>query len=331
MTEKGAYTVGSLYAGVEGIGLGFEQAGFKLRWANEIDAKACQTIRANFNHSIYEIKIEEIEPSRLEPVDVITAGFPCQGFSIAGYQKGFEDYRGHHFFEVIKVVKHLRPKVLFLENVKNLVSHDSGKTFRIICDTLDSVGYVYKHAVLNSCEYGNVPQNRERIYVVAFRSGDDAARFRFPESVPLSVSVSDMLEAGVDRKFFYDEKSYNWDKLKEGVTKKDTVYQWRRVYVRENKNNVCPTLTANMGTGGHNVPIVLTEDGIRKLTPKECFRLQGFPDGFTLPEIGRSHLYKQAGNSVTVPVIRRIAGNIMESLCAPITTADEEDNGSVAV
>jgi DNA (cytosine-5)-methyltransferase 1 len=331
MDSNGKHTVGSLYAGVEGIGLGFEQADFKVLWANEIDRWALETMRANFQHKIYDHKIEEIETSEFEPVDVITAGFPCQPFSLSGLQRGFEDHRGHHFFEVIKIVKHLKPKILFLENVKNLVSHDDGRTFKIICETLNDIGYNYKHSVLNSCEYGNVPQNRERIYVVAFRNDIDISSFKFPESIPLTVKVSDILETGVDKKFFYGQKSYNWEKLKDAVVKDDTVYQWRRTYVRENKSNLCPTLTANMGTGGHNTPIVLTNEGIRKLTPRECFRLQGFPDSFILPKMGQSHLYKQSGNSVTVPVILRIAENIMDALNTPVTTPDEEDKNTVAV
>ena len=308
------YTVGSLYAGVEGVGLGFEQAGFTVSWANEMDKHAVETIKANFSHRVYDAKIEELEPSLLSPVDVITAGFPCQPFSLAGYQKGFEDNRGNHFFEVIKVVKHLRPKVVFLENVKNLVSHDKGKTFKIITDTLKSIGYDYYYSVLNSCEYGNVPQNRERIYIVCFRNDLNITSFKFPKPVPLTKKVVDILETNVDKKFFYGEHSYNWDKLVSAMTKKDTVYQWRRVYVRENKSNMCPTLTANMGSGGHNVPLILTDEGIRKLTPRKCFRLQGFPNSFVLPKTGQSHLYKQAGNSVTVPVIKKIANNILKKL-----------------
>lgn len=309
------FKLGSLYSGVEGIGLGFEQAGSETLWANEMDANACKTIMSNFDHKVYECKIEELEPNSLEPVDILTAGFPCQSFSVAGYQKGFEDVRGHHFFEVIRLAKVIKPKVIFLENVKNLKGHDKGKTFQIICDTLNSIGYNFKYSILNTYEYGNIPQNRERIYIVCFRNDLDISKFEFPNKIPLTMSFEDLLEKNVDEKFFYREDKYNYKELAETMTKTDTVYQWRRVYARENKKGLCPTLTANMGTGGHNVPLILTKEGIRKLTPRECFNLQGFPIDFIFPDkMSNAQLYKQSGNSVSVPVINRIAKNILKAL-----------------
>ncbi len=307
--------LGSLYSGVEGIGLGFEQAGSETLWANEMDANACKTIMANFNNKVYECKVEELKPDSLVPVDILTAGFPCQSFSIAGYQKGFEDERGHHFFEVIRLAKIIKPKVIFLENVKNLKSHDKGKTFQIMCDTLTNIGYNFKYDILNTYEYGNIPQNRERIYIVCFRNDLDITKFEFPNKIPLTLSFEELLENNVDEKFYYREDKYNYTQLAETMTKTDTVYQWRRVYARENKKGLCPTLTANMGTGGHNVPLILTKEGIRKLTPRECFNLQGFPLNFILPDkMSNAQLYKQAGNSVSVPVIKRIAENILNAL-----------------
>ena len=309
------FKLGSLYSGVEGIGLGFEQAGTETIWANEMDASACKTIRANFNHKVYECKVENLEPNSLEKIDILTAGFPCQGFSIAGYQKGFEDERGHHFFEVIRLAKTIKPKVIFLENVKNLKSHDKGKTFQIICDTLNSIGYNFKYDILNTCDYGNVPQNRERIYVVCFRSDLDINKFNFPSKIPSTVTFESLLEKNVDEKFYYREDKYNYKQLVDTMVKIDTVYQWRRVYARENKKGLCPTLTANMGTGGHNVPLILTKEGIRKFTPRECFNLQGFPIDFILPDkMSNAQLYKQSGNSVSVPVINRIAKNILTAI-----------------
>jgi DNA (cytosine-5)-methyltransferase 1 len=179
-------------------------------------------------------------------------------------------------------------------------------------------GYCHTHTFLllplNAMEYGNIPQNRERIYIVAFRESQDFKNFEFPEPVPLTTRLTDCIdfENKVEEKYYYTKENCSfYDKLSEGIKRQDTVYQWRRVYVRENKSNVCPTLTANMGEGGHNVPLVLTKHGIRKLTPHECFNIQGFPKDFKLPEgMAQTHLYKQAGNSVVVPVIRRIAGQI---------------------
>jgi DNA (cytosine-5)-methyltransferase 1 len=316
------YKVGSLYAGVGGICKGFIKAGAELAWANEFDKNACVTYRTNFNHTLYEEDIWKLEPNNLEKVDILAGGFPCQPFSLAGYQRGFEDERGNHFYRIIDFIKALnKPKVVFLENVKNLKSHDKGKTFRIIEEAMRANGYSFQSQVLNSKDYGNVPQNRERIFMVCFRNEDDGTNqyesyFRFPEPIELKKKLSDIIiNKTVDEKFYYRDDKYMYNALKESITKSDTVYQWRRQYVRENKSNVCPTLTANMGTGGHNVPLVYTNDGIRKLTPQECFLLQGFPSDYILPEnIGNSQLYKQAGNSVSVPVIERIAINIINAL-----------------
>lgn len=203
--------------------------------------------------------------------------------------------------------------LFFLENVKNLVTHNKGKTFSIIKDALISNGYYIKYKVMNTKDYGNIPQNRERIYIVGFRDKNHYDKFDFPKPQVLTKTISDMLEKNVvDDKFYYTkEKNDFCDILERDMTKEDTIYQWRRKYVRENKSNVCPILTANMGIGGHNVPLIKTKEGIRKLTPRECFNFQGFPESYRLPNIANSHLYKQAGNSVSVPVIKKIAESIL--------------------
>lgn len=183
--------------------------------------------------------------------------------------------------------------MLFLENVKNLASHDNGKTFKVILDTLFELGYSVKYKVLNSFEYGNVPQNRERVYIIGFRNEKDCARFSFPEKIPLTTTLSEILSTDVGNEFSYEGKPM-FDKLKDEMTNPNTVYQWRRHYVRENKKGLVPTLTANMGTGGHNVPLILAGGSIRKMTPHECFNAQGFPKNFKLPPLANAHLYKQA-------------------------------------
>ena len=200
-----------------------------------------------------------------------------------------------------------------LENVKNLKSHDGGKTFSIIEQTLTNLGYHLKVKVLNSMEYGNIPQNRERIYIVGFKDKNNHEKFEFPTPVKLTISISDILEKSVHAKYYYNDKPL-FEKLKDHIKEENKVYQWRRQYVRENKKGVCPTLTANMGTGGHNVPIIKDSKGIRKLTPLECARIQGFPDYYKLPQLADSVLYKQFGNSVSVPVIEAIAKQIMRAL-----------------
>lgn len=315
-----SYSVGSLYAGVGGICIGFQNAGFSLEWANEFDKYACITYRNNFTHTLIEGDVLTLDINTLNPVDILCAGFPCQPFSVAGYRMGFNDHRGNHFFKVMDFVDIMRPKVIFLENVKNLVTHDNGNTFRVIYDSITERGYSFKSKVLNTKDYGNIPHNRERIFIVAFDKSviPNYDYFDFPKPIPLTTSIHDILDHGkLDESYYYREDKWFYQEFVKSITDFNTIYQWRRKYVRENKNGCCPTLTANMGTGGNNVPIILTDYGFRKLTPQECFEFQGFPlksGKYRLPNIANSHLYKQAGNSVSVPVIEAIAKNIMDTL-----------------
>jgi DNA (cytosine-5)-methyltransferase 1 len=180
---------------------------------------------------------------------------------------------------------------------------------------IEDLGYHVKHQTLNSMTHGNVPQNRERVFIVGFLSRKATEQFEFPNPIPLRKTISNAMESSkVDSKYYYDERFDCYKEIKKMVKSSDTLYQWRRQYVRENKSNVCPTLTANMGSGGHNVPLVKVRDGIRKLTPRECANFQGFPKSFKLPKIADSKLYHQFGNSVTVPLIQRIAKNIVKEL-----------------
>ncbi|MCI6329548.1 MAG: DNA cytosine methyltransferase [Erysipelotrichaceae bacterium] len=311
------YKVASLFAGIGGICYGFKQAGAEIVWANEIDKDACKTYRNNFgNEYLIEGDIKKIDANDIPDIDILNGGFPCQAFSIAGYQKGFDDERGNLFFEIIRILKVKKPKAVFLENVKNLESHDNGNTFKVIKSKLEELGYYVHHKVLNTMEYGNIPQNRERIYIVGFLSKEAYDNFKYPEPITLTKKISDIINLNdkKDSKYYYPGSIY-YDRLKSVMTKQDTIYQWRRVYCRENKSNVCPTLTANMGTGGHNVPLILDNYDIRKLTPEECVGFQGFPADFKFPSsISNGAKYKQAGNSVSVPVIKRIAENILKAL-----------------
>lgn len=310
----------SFFAGVGGIDLGFQMAGFNTIYANENDTFATQTLRANFDTQIDNRSIVDVPVSDIPDFDIMLAGFPCQAFSIAGYRKGFDDVgRGDLFFELVRIFKEKKPSIIFLENVKNLVSHDNGKTFDIIKNVLIDYGYHIYYQVLNACEYGNIPQNRERIYVVCFKDKSVADKFNFPTKLNLTTTIADMLENENDigSAFYYTNKTPFFDELVANIKNADTLYQWRRKYVRDNKNNLCPTLTANMGTGGHNVPLLNVQgkpDTIRKLTPRECFNFQGFPKEFILPSLSNAKLYKQAGNSVAVPVIYRIAEQIKLAL-----------------
>lgn len=249
--------------------------------------------------------------------DILCAGFPCQAFSVAGYQRGFEDARGTLFFEIVKIARIYRPKVLFLENVKNLKNHDKGRTFGIIKSSLENLGYVVYDEILNAFTHANIPQNRERIFIVCFDKAQvkNHHKFSFPKPIKLKKSIHSCLDLSKqDESFYYTRQSKYYEWLKKDVIRQDTIYQLRRIYVRENKSNLCPTLTANMGTGGHNVPIIKDDFGIRKLTPRECFNFQGFPKSFELANIAHSKLYTQAGNSITVPLVARIARQILRLL-----------------
>lgn len=318
-TTAKKHTVAAFFSGVGGIELGFEQTGkFRVVYANEFDKNAQITYAENYPQTLLDKRdIHEVDSKEVPVSDLIVGGFPCQAFSIAGYRKGFEDDRGDLFFELLRIIKDNKPKVLFIENVKNMVTHDHGNTFKVIREALTMNGYFIKWKVLNGKDYGNVPQNRERIYVVGFRNQQAFDNFKFPSKVELTTKLSDVIdfENPKDNKYYYEKNRQPfYEQLEKSVVDDNTVYQWRRQYVRENKSGVVPTLTANMGTGGHNVPLIKGRDGIRKLTPRETFNVQGYPSTFRLPEIAHSQLYKQAGNSVVVPVIKRIADNISKAL-----------------
>ncbi|MCF7834273.1 MAG: DNA cytosine methyltransferase [Candidatus Pacebacteria bacterium] len=314
-TKHGFKTI-DLFAGIGGIRMGFENAGFKTVFANDFDAPCKQTYDINFKDS--KLVVEDIRKLGIDDLpefDFILGGFPCQAFSIAGYRKGFDDpkNRGNLFFDIAKIIRAKNPEGFMLENVKNLKSHDGGNTFKVIEETLHDLGYHVKAKVLNTMEYGNVPQNRERIYIVGFKNKDYYDKFEFPQPVKLTKKITDLLEKNVPEKYYYNGKPL-FEKLKKDVKEVGKVYQWRRQYVRENKSGVCPTLTANMGMGGHNVPIIKDKKGIRKLTPRECARIQGFPDNFKLPNLADSALYKQFGNSVSVPVVEAVAKQMMKAM-----------------
>lgn len=190
------YKIASLFAGVGGIDLGFELTNkFKTIWANEYDKNAILTYKENFTNTIDSNDIRNIDPKTIEDVDIILSGFPCISFSIAGYRKGFEDEKtGDLFFQTLRFIVAKKPRIIFLENVKNLVTHNNGQTFRIIKQALEENGYFIKYKVLNAKDYGNIPQNRERVYIVGFNNIIDFEKFEFPTPVKLTKSILDLLE-----------------------------------------------------------------------------------------------------------------------------------------
>lgn len=308
-----------LFAGIGGFRLALQNVGGKCVYTSEWDKSAKKTYEKNFGEIPFgDITKESTKNYIPSKFDILCAGFPCQAFSIAGNRKGFADTRGTLFFDVEKIIEKHRPKVVFLENVKNLVSHDKGNTFKTIIEILEQkLGFKSYSSVLNSMTHANIPQNRERIFIVAFDPNqvENHSNFKFPEKIKLTKTIHDILEKGEqEEKYYYPKQHKYYPELEKAITSKDTVYQWRRVYVRENKSNVCPTLTANMGTGGHNVPLIRDNFGIRKLTPRECFSFQGYPENYVLPNLANSKLYMQAGNSVTTNLIERIANQIIKVL-----------------
>ena len=283
--EKGEFRTLDLFAGVGGIRLGFENAGFKTVFANDFDKNCKHTYDLNFSEpKLFVEDIWKLDINELPNFDILLGGFPCQAFSIAGYRRGFKDDkgRGNLFFRIAEILEERKPSAILLENVKNLRSHDGGKTFKIIKETLEKLGYYLKTEVLNSMTHGNVPQNRERIFIAGFLDKEKAEAFEFPEQIELTKSFREFVAEKAHNKYYYNDKPL-YEKIKNDINSEHTVYQWRRRYVRANKKKVCPTLTANMGRGGHNVPIIKNTIGIRKLTPRECFLIQGFPKSFKLP------------------------------------------------
>jgi len=310
-----------LFSGTGAFSYSFEETGeVECVFANDMIETSKKIYNHNFKDHNFVLKdINEIDVKDIPSHDILTGGFPCQPFSIAGKQKGFKDERSNVFWKIMKIVDYHKPKFVILENVKNLTSHDNGNTFKIIKDELSKREYTIFFKVLNTSEITGIPQNRERLYIVCIKSTElvlntKFKRFNLEFQKIKKMPISDILEPieNIDSKYYYTEKSSTWDLIKETVNKKNTIYQYRRVYVRENKSSECPTLTANMGTGGHNVPLILDDKGIRKLTPRECFNFQGFPKNYKLPSMSDSSLYKLAGNAVSIPVVKLIANRLIE-------------------
>ena len=333
------YRVGSLFAGVGGVCQAFKNSNCNVVWANEIDKDACKTYRLNHvSTNLIEGDVKKLNGKNLSDIDILTAGFPCQPFSLAGHGRGFEDERGKLFFEVSRLLKELRPKAFFLENVKTIASHNNGETFKTIRNEIKRAGYSFIPFILNAAKYTDIPQGRERIYIVGFKDEDDylfekpikeniketeqsnllSSKFKIPKETnkkPKSIKFFLDNSCVTLTDIYNDKNNKIHRKVIESVVDENIVYQYRRYYVRPNKSNVCPTLTANMGAGGHNIPIILDDGVIRRLTPKECFNLQGVSRDFILPSnISRAQLYKQAGNSVVVPMVEKIAKEIVAVL-----------------
>lgn len=314
---KNGYKVVSLFAGIGGICLGFEQVGFEIIWANEIDEAACKTYRHNFHDNRLRAgDIRTYHENDIPKADVLVAGFPCQSFSKGGFEKGFHDPRGTLFFEVIRVAKNVQPRAIFLENVENLRDHDNGHTFQTIYASLVEMGYMIHYRSMPTHEYSGIPQSRRRIYIVAFKDLQSCDRFRYPDPIPLqsdAISMIDLTTKQNDIYYYNADDSYE-RYINDFVKDKKRLYRIFKGRIRIASEGLCPTLTASM-TNKRNAVALRDDYGVRRLTLRESLMFQGFPKGFYFPNtISVENAYKQIGNSVTVPVIRRIAEKIYNAL-----------------
>lgn len=311
-------TLIDLFAGTGAFSYAFHKTGKVITtFANDILDSSEQIYNLNNDIKLTKKDLINIDINDIPKADIITAGFPCQPFSIAGNKQGFNDVRSNVFWKILEIIKEKEPKIVILENVKNLQTHNNKNTFKIIRENLENLNYFIKYEILNTAKISGIPQNRERIYIICFKDKTIYNKFEFKFEKIKNEPIINFLETTIEDKYYYNNSVKIYDELKKTIDKniKDNiVYQYRRYYVRENKNNLVPTLTANMGTGGHNVPIILDDKGIRKLTPKECFNLQGFPNDYKLPSISNSALYSLAGNAISIPVISLIANQLVNIL-----------------
>lgn len=307
---KKEYRMIDLFAGIGGTRLGFYKTGKVYNvFSSEIDKFAVKTYKANFGEEPYG-DITKIDVKDIPNHDILVGGFPCQAFSQAGLKKGFEDTRGTLFFDVARVIKYKRPKAFLLENVKNLKTHDKGKTFEVIKNTLENLEYKIYFKVLKARDFG-VPQNRERIYIVGFRKDLKYIDFKFPEPLNIKTSVGDILEDRVDEKYTISDKLWAGHKRR----KKEHKLKGNGFgYSLFNKNSeYTNTISARYYKDGSEILIEQLNKNPRKITPREAARLQGFPEEFIIP-VSDTQAYKQFGNSVAVPVIYNIAENIINIL-----------------
>lgn len=312
--RKAGYSMIDLFAGIGGTRLGFYQTGrTKVVFSSEIDRFASKTYAANFGEAPSG-DITKISADEIPRHDILVGGFPCQAFSQAGRKKGFEDTRGTLFFEIARILKEKQPKAFLLENVKNLTLHDNGRTFEVIKNTLRELGYEIYPMLFKAKDFG-VPQNRERIYIAGFNREKVScyADFKAPVPPKKKVCVGDILEKDVDPKYTIS------DQLWEG-------HRRRKIENRENgkgfgyslfseESPYTNTISARYYKDGSEILIEQEGRNPRKLTPRECARLQGFPEEFIIP-VSDTQAYKEFGNSVAVPVIHAIAEEIIKVLDA---------------
>lgn len=312
------YTFIDLFAGLGGFRLSLESMGAKCVYSNEWDVPAQEVYAANFGDTP-EGDITKVDENSIPDHDILCAGFPCQAFSISGKQRGFEDSRGTLFFDVARIVKAKKPKVVFMENVKNFAVHDNGRTLQVVKATMEELGYTFYQKVLNSVNYG-MPQKRERIYMVCFRNDLNVTSFVYPKPFPLTKHVEDFLldDESMVEKLYVDrpdtvyngvaDDTYSDTSIRLGIVNKGG--QGERIY---STKGIAITLSAYGGgvfakTGGY-----LVNGRPRRLHQRECARIMGYPDTYIMAK-SANQAYKQFGNSVVVDVLQYICIEIGRAL-----------------
>ncbi|MCX4269437.1 MAG: DNA cytosine methyltransferase [Lachnospiraceae bacterium] len=313
------YTFIDLFAGLGGFRISLESLGAKCIYSNDWNISVQKVYAENFGETP-EGDITQVDEHTIPDHDILCAGFPCQAFSISGKQRGFEDSRGTLFFDVARIVKAKKPKVVFMENVKNFATHDNGKTLEVIKGTMEELGYTFYQEVLNAADYG-IPQNRERIYMVCFRNDLRVNSFTYPKPFKLTRHVEDFLlddeellkELTIERPDTYyngvKDNQYRNKSIRLGMVNKGR--QGERIY---SAKGIAITLSANGGgifakTGGY-----LINGKTRKLHPRECARIMGYPDSYKISQ-NTNQAYTQLGNSVVIDVLQFIAieiGTVLE-------------------
>ena len=308
------YSFIDLFAGLGGFRIALESLGAHCVYSSEWD-KPVQKVYADNFGDIPDGDITQVDENKIPYHDILCAGFPCQAFSISGKQRGFEDSRGTLFFDVARIVNAKKPKIVFMENVKNFATHDNGHTLKIVKATMEELGYTFYHKVLNAVDYG-IPQKRERIYMVCFRNDLDKGEFQYPKSFKLTKYVEDFLlhdeemvkDLFVERPdtYFNDTKDdvYSNKSIRLGIVNKGG--QGERIY---STKGIAITLSANGGgafakTGGYFI-----NGRVRRLHPRECARIMGYPDSYKICS-NKNQAYKQFGNSVVIDVLQLIAQEI---------------------
>lgn len=337
--SKTMYNAGALFSGIGGFCEGFAPHNIMTKWALDWDSNAAKTYSLNYPdvyHLNADIRDITAKTQGISSVDVLHAGFPCQSFSMAGKRNGFEDERGKTFFDVIRLVEEFgecRPKVLVLENSPNLRSGNGGEWYLQVQNAIRRAGYWFSEEnarELSTFDYTNLPQQRNRLFMVAF-STDHFWDGSFDWPMPLAEAEKSLngfvgFDDDVDEEYYLSKDNKYYRMIKDLKTEDHEIYQLRKYIVRPKVKGVCPTLTANMGGGGHNVPFIFTNKGLRKLTEFECLRLQGFSSKFQFPDdVPRHRRYTQIGNSVAPPIASVLGKAIRRKLDRDLIDSRAED------